>query len=72
VGLVMDMRNNYKIFASPVVYPLVEKGLFILRHIPTAGHTEEDVNYTLNAFEEIREKIQQGVYQKIELPAILA
>lgn len=69
MGLVADLRENYKIFASPVIYPVIEKGLIMLRLIPTAHHRDEDVDYTLTAFEEIRTKIKSGVYKNPEFAA---
>ena len=54
--LVKDLRENFGIFCSIVVYPVIPKGLILLRLIPTASHTIDDVNETLNAFSEIREK----------------
>lgn len=62
--LVRDMRSNYGIFLSVVTYPVIEKGGFMLRIIPTASHTLEDVERTLNAFTEIREKLDKGEYSK--------
>src|ERR1043165_3143760 len=50
--LIYDMRENYNIFCSVVVYPVIPKGLIILRIIPTAAHTDEDIDITLNAFSE--------------------
>ncbi len=62
--MIIDLRENYKIFVSVVTYPVVEKGELMLRLIPTAKHTLEDVEYTLNAFEEVRTKIESGVYKQ--------
>ncbi len=61
-NLSLDLRENYNIFMSVVTYPVIEKGAIILRVIPTANHTLEDVNYTLNAFAEIRAKLDAGAY----------
>lgn len=61
-SLVRDMRENHGIFCSIVVYPVVPKGVIMLRIIPTAAHTLEDVEYTLNAFSEVAEKLKRGVY----------
>jgi glycine C-acetyltransferase len=61
-NIVFDLRENYKIFCSIVVYPVVPKGVIMLRIIPTAVHTLEDVEYTLNAFSEVREKLAAGKY----------
>ncbi|WP_420318804.1 aminotransferase class I/II-fold pyridoxal phosphate-dependent enzyme [Ekhidna sp.] len=63
-NMVVDLRENYKIFCSMVVYPVIPKGMVILRIIPTAMHTLEDVEETLNAFEEIKEKLDSGVYKE--------
>lgn len=54
--LILDMRENYNIFCSVVVYPVVPKGTIILRIIPTAAHTDEDIDLTLAAFSALREK----------------
>jgi glycine C-acetyltransferase len=62
-NIVFDLRENYKIFCSIVVYPVVPKGVIMLRIIPTAAHSLEDVEYTLNAFSEVREKLEAGKYQ---------
>ncbi|MCI4667997.1 MAG: pyridoxal phosphate-dependent aminotransferase family protein, partial [Bacteroidia bacterium] len=64
IGVITDLRENHKIFASGVVYPVVERGVIMLRLIPTAHHREEDVEYTLEAFEAVREKIAKGVYKE--------
>lgn len=61
-NIVFDLRENYRIFCSIVVYPVVPKGVIMLRIIPTAVHTLEDVEYTLNAFSEVREKLAAGKY----------
>ena len=63
-NLVVDLRENYSLFCSVVVYPVIPKGEIILRIIPTAVHTLEDVNYTLDCFSKIREKLLAGEYQK--------
>lgn len=63
--LVLDLRENFDIFCSVVVYPVVPKGMILLRLIPTAVHTEEDVNTTLRAFSAIREKLASGYYLEI-------
>jgi len=61
-NLIVDLRENYNIFCSIVVYPVVPKGVIMLRLIPTAAHSIEDVNYTLNAFTEIKKRLEAGVY----------
>lgn len=63
--MVNDLRENYGIFLSIVVYPVIPKGLILLRVIPTASHTFEDVDETLTAFEAIRSKLQDGTYKKM-------
>jgi glycine C-acetyltransferase len=61
--LVKDLRENYSIFCSIVVYPVIPKGLILLRLIPTASHNLEDVSITLDAFSNIREKLEKGTYK---------
>ena len=63
--LVRDLRENYHIFCSIVVYPVIPKGIILLRLIPTASHTIEDINLTLEAFGEVRKKLKKGIYKKI-------
>ncbi|MFN8346182.1 MAG: pyridoxal phosphate-dependent aminotransferase family protein [Spirosomataceae bacterium] len=62
-NLVRDLRENMGIFCSIIVYPVIPKGQIILRIIPTAAHTLEDVEKTLNAFDSMREKLDNGVYR---------
>lgn len=62
-ALIVDLRENYDIFCSMVVYPVVPKGIILLRLIPTAVHTMEDVEYTIDAFSKIRENLKAGKYQ---------
>ena len=57
-----DMRENYNIFCSIVTYPVVPKGVILLRIIPTAVHTLEDVEYTINAFKEVKHKLETNQY----------
>jgi len=59
-----DLRQNYNIFCSIVIYPVVPKGVIMLRIIPTAVHTLEDVEYTVNAFKEVTEKLRTNAYPK--------
>lgn len=61
-NLVLDLRENYGIFCSIVVYPVIPKGQILLRLIPTAVHTHEDVERTIKAFAACREKLQAGKY----------
>ncbi len=63
--MVNDLRENYGIFLSIVVYPVIPKGIILLRMIPTASHTLADIDETLAAFEAIREKLVNGTYAKI-------
>jgi glycine C-acetyltransferase len=62
-ALTMDLRENYGIFCSIVVYPVIPKGLIELRLIPTAVHTLEDVQRTLDAFSEVSDKLKSGYYK---------
>lgn len=62
--MVNDLRENYGIFLSIVVYPVIPKGIILLRMIPTASHTQEDIDETLAAFEAIREKLENGTYKQ--------
>ncbi len=64
VNLVRDLRTNFNIFCSIVVYPVVPKGVIMLRIIPTASHSLEDVNETIKAFKAIKGKLDDGVYAK--------
>ena len=64
-ALVKDLRENYKIFCSIVVYPVIPKGLILLRVIPTASHNFNDIEETLDAFSSIRDRLVSGVYKKI-------
>ena len=65
MALVQDLMENYGIFCSIVVYPVIPKGLILLRLIPTATHSIEDVEITLNAFAGIREKLENGTYKRL-------
>ena len=65
MALVKDLRENYGIFCSIVVYPVIPKCLILLRLIPTATHTLEDVRVTLEAFSGIREKLENGTYKRL-------
>ncbi len=65
MALVNDLRENYGIFCSIVVYPVIPKGLILLRLIPTATHTLEDVEETLSAFSDIRERLENGTYRRL-------
>jgi len=65
MAMVNDLRENYGIFCSIVVYPVIPKGLIILRLIPTTTHTLEDVRITIESFSAIREKLEKGIYKRI-------
>ena len=67
IGVTYDLRERFNIFCSIVIYPVVPKGVILLRLIPTAVHTLEDVDFTINAFKEIREKLKNGVYAKMDI-----
>jgi glycine C-acetyltransferase len=65
MAMVNDLRENYGIFCSIVVYPVIPKGLIILRLIPTATHTLDDVKETIESFSAIRSKLEGGIYKRI-------
>ncbi|MEY2595009.1 MAG: hypothetical protein RI965_281 [Bacteroidota bacterium] len=67
-SMVTDLRENYNIFCSIVVYPVIPKGHIIYRLIPTAVHTDEDIQLTLKAFEETKMKLDQGAYKSEVIP----
>jgi len=69
-NIVFDLRENYGIFCSMVVYPVIPKGMILLRIIPTAAHSLKDVEYTINAFTEIAEKLKKGQYNKDNIAAV--
>lgn len=60
--LIYDLRENYNIFCSVVVYPVVPKDVVMLRLIPTAAHSVEDAEYTIKAFKDIKRKIDNDEY----------
>lgn len=64
-NLIKDLRENMAIFCSIIVYPVVPKGVILLRVIPTAAHTLEDVEYTMNSFEIVKEKLANGSYKPV-------
>ncbi|MDD4638752.1 MAG: pyridoxal phosphate-dependent aminotransferase family protein, partial [Bacteroidales bacterium] len=66
-NILIDLRENYRIFCSVVVYPVVPKGVIMYRIIPTAMHSLEDVEYTLNAFGKIAENLKKGLYKAEEM-----
>ncbi len=69
-NLVFDLRENYGVFCSIVVYPVVPKDVIMLRLIPTAVHTLEDVEYTINAFSQILSKLNNHEYNRDHLPTV--
>ena len=70
VNMGLDLRENFNIFCSGVIYPVVPKDVIMFRIIPTAVHTMEDVERTLNAFSILKEKLDSGVYRNEELIAV--
>jgi len=66
-NILIDLRENYRIFCSVVVYPVVPRDVIMFRLIPTAMHSLEHVTYTLNAFSQIQEKLQKGLYKGNEI-----
>ena len=69
-NLTFDLRENYNIFCSIVIYPVVPKDVIMLRLIPTAVHTMEDVNYTIETFKKLKEKLDSGAYKAEELATV--
>ncbi len=67
-AMVMDLRENYGVFASIVVYPVIPKGHIIYRLIPSAAHNDEDIEQTLKAFSATKEKLDAGVYKVDAIP----
>jgi glycine C-acetyltransferase len=67
-AMVMDLRENYGVFASVVVYPVIPKGHIIYRLIPTAAHTDKDIEETLKAFSETKAKLDAGAYKVEAIP----
>lgn len=65
MALVKDLRENHGIFCSIVVYPVIPKGMILLRLIPTASHTLQDVEETVTAFSAIRERLENGTYKRL-------
>jgi len=68
--VVHDLRENYGIFCSVVIYPVVPKGVIMLRLIPTAVHTLEDVKYTIDTFALIKQKLDAKEYSSINMPDV--
>lgn len=69
-NLVMDLRENYNLFCSIVVYPVIPKGQLLLRLIPTASHSMEDVEYTIKCFTAVRDNLEAGKYDVDTIPDI--
>ncbi len=69
-SLILDLRENHRIFCSAVAYPVIPKGEVMIRIIPTAAHSLEDVEYTVNAFKEIKRKLEAGLYASKEIPKV--
>ncbi len=67
-AMVMDLRENYGVFASIVVYPVIPKGHIIYRLIPSAAHNDEDIETTLKAFEATKKKLDAGEYKVAAIP----
>ena len=67
-NMVMDIRENYHVFCSIVVYPVIPKGHIIYRLIPTAAHTDADIEATLIAFSETKAKLDAGEYKVEKIP----
>ena len=70
--LTYDVREVYNVFCSIVTYPVIPKGMIILRIIPTAVHTLEDVEYTLKVFNAVKEKLVSGEYAKMGIKSMNA
>ena len=64
MALVKDLRENHGIFCSIVTYPVIPKGIILLRLIPTASHTQEDIDETIKAFKVIKKNLEDGVYDR--------
>ena len=69
-NVIKDLRENYQVFCSMVIYPVVPRGVIMLRIIPTAVHSLEDVAYTIKAFSDVAAKLQAGAYPK-EPPKVI-
>jgi glycine C-acetyltransferase len=70
--LTRELREDFDIFCSIVVYPVVPKGVIMLRLIPTAVHTQADVDHTIKAFTVIKDKLASGAYPRDEFAAMNA
>ncbi|MDI6832224.1 MAG: aminotransferase class I/II-fold pyridoxal phosphate-dependent enzyme [Bacteroidales bacterium] len=67
-NLIVDLRENYSIFCSIVTYPVVPKGVFLIRIIPSAAHSKDDIDITIKAFKEVKGKLDDGYYRELEIP----
>ena len=67
-NLIVDLRENYSIFCSIVTYPVVPKGIFLIRIIPSAAHSLDDINITIKAFKEVKSKLDSGYYKELDIP----
>jgi len=70
-NVVIDLRENYGIFCSMVVYPVVPKDTIMLRIIPTASHSLEDVDYTIKCFKEVKDKLEAGKYKSDKIGSLM-
>ena len=69
-NLILDLRENFRIFCSAVIYPVIPKGELILRIIPTAAHSLEDVKYTVDSFKEIKKRLEAGKYASDDIAKV--
>lgn len=69
-NVVIELREKYNIFCSIVVYPVIPKGMMILRLIPTAAHTLQDVQYTIECFAKVKEKLEKGEFKSEKIAAV--
>jgi glycine C-acetyltransferase len=69
-NVVLDLRENHGIFCSIVVYPVVPKDTILLRLIPTAAHSLEDVQRTINSFKDVKKKLEAGAYRADKVAAM--
>ncbi|MCW5898244.1 MAG: aminotransferase class I/II-fold pyridoxal phosphate-dependent enzyme [Flavobacteriales bacterium] len=67
---IIDLRENMGVFCSIVVYPVIPKGEILLRLIPTAAHSLEDVKYTIDSFKKVKEKLEAGAYKSDKVAAV--
>lgn len=67
-NIILDVREKYNIFCSGVTYPVIPKGQLLLRIIPTAVHSMEDVEYTIDSFKKIKKKLNDGEYANMPIP----